>query len=176
MMNKDKTRFLSASELAQELGCDTNTAIEYAAKADAVMRIGSKVWYDRDKTKEYQQKNEKPKIQWLTVGNGGRFNDGNDLDVTITINKPSKGNESPRLRISIKKEAIEGIKLGKKIMIGLAGDRLYMTFSDTDGYAVSDQKTTVAATLSCREGIEKFKGNHTLFRCADDLMFIRIEE
>lgn len=174
-MNKDKTRFLSANELAQELGCDTNTAIEYAAKADAVMRIGSKVWYDRDKTKEYQQKNEKPKIQWLTVGNGGKFNE-NDSDVTITIIKPSKEHENPRLRIVIKKDAIESIKLGKKIMLGLAEDRLYMTFSDTDGYAVCNQKATVVTTLSCREGIEKFKGNHTLFRCADDLLFVRIGE
>jgi len=174
-MNKDKTRFLNANELAQELGCDTNTAIEYAAKADAVMRIGSRVWYDRDKTKEYQQKNEKPKIQWLTLAIGGKYNE-NDSDVTVTINKPSHQCGCPKLRISIKKDAIEGIKLGKKIMIGLAGDRLYMTFSDTEGYAVANQKTTVATALSCREGIEKFKGNHTLFRCADDLLFIKIGE
>jgi hypothetical protein len=110
-----------------------------------------------------------------TLANGGKYNE-NDSDVTITINTSSHGSGNPRIRISIKKDAIEGIKLGKKIMVGLAGDRLYMTFSDTEGYAVSNQKTNVATTLSCREGIEKFKGNHTLFRCADDLLFIRVEE
>jgi hypothetical protein len=175
-MNNDKKRFVDVTELSKELGLSTSEAVELAVKADAVMKIGSKVWYEKDKAKEYLKNDGRPAIHWLSVASGGKFHDGETEDVIVTLHKPSSKNKNARLRISIKKEVLDGIKQGKKIMVGLAGTRLYLKFSDIEGYAVEKMKERLATTISIRNGIEHFTGGYTLHRSADDLVFIDLKE
>ena len=92
-MNNDKKRFVDVTELSKELGLSTSEAVELAVKADAVMKIGSKVWYEKDKVKEYLTNDKRPAIHWLSVASGGKFHDGETEDVIVTLQKPSSKNK-----------------------------------------------------------------------------------
>lgn len=106
-------------------------------------------------------------INWLKLANCAIVNRAEKHDVTIkTVDSHKK------VRIIINNDALEEIPFKSRLMVGMAGNRLYFRFSDDDGFAVrrTEYKTDIAVAI--RDGIERFIGEYTLYKGKDDLVFI----
>ena len=106
-------------------------------------------------------------INWLKLANCAIVNRAEKHDVTIKTVKSQK-----KVRIIINNDALEELPFKSKLMVGIAGNRLYFKFSNEDGFAVrrTEYKTDIAVAI--RDGIERFIGEYTLYKGKDDLAFI----
>ncbi len=171
-MNKDSMRFTDAKTLAEKLAMSVDKAVELAVKADAIMRIGTKQWYDWEKAVEYKSRlRDRQNIAWIGIMKQGMGQSEHDIKISIDNGK------RPRMRIRINNASLEGMEKKKRMLVGLLDNRLYVTFSDNEGYSTENNQTTTAINITPRAELKKFIGEYDiLHRCADDLAYIDLDE
>lgn len=161
------TNLVDIKTLATSLNTSIEDALDLAKKAQAVVKTGSKNWYDLKKSKEYQANNPSTDdIEWF-----GRLSTASkkmDDDVKITFDKNN------RMRIRFTKECLGNPESPKRFIFGIKNNRMYFNFTGTThGYALSSEKNSFSASItSTREDFKNFVGDYPLKRSSNGLYFI----
>lgn len=167
VVQKDRSRFVDVTELAGIIGTDTITAMDLAERANAVMKMGSGTWYDKDKVIAYQKLQTKPNIKWF-----GRSHQhmGNIHDeVIITLDKTN------RLRVRFLRRCINDSDKINNMVLGLYGNRMYFNKAD-EGFAVRQQdQSVISFTCRAKENMPSFVGKFPL-HFEGDMMYIDLDD
>lgn len=171
VLQKDRSRFVDVTELAGIIGTDTITAMDLAERANAVMKMGSGTWYDKDKVIAYQKlqstKKETLDIKWF-----GKVHSciGNKTDdVSITLDKTN------RLRVRFLRKCIANSDKINNMVLGLYENRMYFNSSDK-GFTVRQvDQTVISFTCKAKDTMSKFVGRFPL-HYEDGLMYIDLED
>jgi hypothetical protein len=150
-----------------------------AAKAEAIMTIGQRTWYEKDKVmtyinskekkdKEVKEMKEIPQIEWFSRMTPGGTSITCDVRITMT--------KDGRFRASFDRNRLASVKLGKRMMVGISGEKMYFAYSD-EGYSVgAKEKGIVSIQCKARGGMEKFVGEYPIHIGLNGLINIDLKE